>query len=61
MKIESEEDKQALETLCDVAQQAWDKGSYSRGEWPALEKALLLIDPMVHPGFDIKDFLGYEE
>lgn len=61
MKIEDEEERLAVKTLCEVAQQAWDKGSYSHGEWPELEKALLLLDPMVHPDFDIKDFLGYEE
>lgn len=61
MKFDSDKEKKAVSTLCHVAQQVWDREGYSRGEWPELEKALLTIDPLVHPDFDIKDFLGYEE
>jgi len=59
MIFETEEEKKAVKFLCVIAQQVWDKDS--DGDWPELAEALLLIDPLVHPDFDIKDFLGYEE
>jgi len=36
----------ALE-LFNIAQQAWDRGGYSKGEWPSLEKAVDEIGPFV--------------
>lgn len=58
MRFESKEEREAVEVLCNVAQQAWDKGGLSSGDWPELENALKLINPLVQPDFDIEEFLG---
>ena len=60
MKFESEEEKKIMTDLCDIAQQVWDRGSYSPGEWPQLEEALKFISPIVYPDFNINEFLGLE-
>ena len=58
MKFDSEEERKSVEVLVHVAQQVWDRQSYSLGEWDELSDALRIVSPIVIPDFDIEEFLG---
>ena len=57
MKFDSENERKAISTLCDIAQQMWSQDGYSSGDWPELESALKLINPLIDSDFDIEEFL----
>jgi len=59
MEFANEEERKAVEELCHIAQQVYDRGSYCKGEWPNLERALLIAAPFVGMGDDNREYLGY--